>query len=66
MAFVLDSSVALAWLLPDENNEAADALADRLENEAAVVPAIWRLEVDNALLGASGSPTRMSSGYLPC
>lgn len=52
MAFVLDSSVALAWLLPDENNDAADVLADRLENEAAVVPAIWRLEVGNALLMA--------------
>ena len=31
MAFVLDSSVALAWLLPDEANERTDALADRLE-----------------------------------
>ena len=52
MAFVLDSSVALAWLLPDEDSTAADALADRLEGEAAVVPAIWRLEVGNALLTA--------------
>lgn len=52
MAFVLDSSVALAWLLPDEDDEAADKLADRLEHEAAVVPAIWRLEVGNALLMA--------------
>lgn len=52
MPFVLDSSVALAWLLPDENNDAADALVDRLESEAAVVPAIWRLEVGNVLLMA--------------
>ena len=50
MAFVLDSSVALAWLLPDEGSEATDALADRLEHEPAVVPAIWPLEVGNALL----------------
>jgi predicted nucleic acid-binding protein len=52
MPFVLDSSVVLAWLLPDESNEAADRLADRLEQEVAVVPAIWALEIVNALLMA--------------
>ncbi len=52
MAFVLDSSVALAWLLPDETNERTDALADRLEQESAHVPSIWPLEVGNALLTA--------------
>jgi predicted nucleic acid-binding protein len=52
MAFVLDSSVALAWLLPDEGSEATDALADRLEQEPVHVPAIWALEVGNALLMA--------------
>jgi predicted nucleic acid-binding protein len=51
MAFVLDSSVTLSWLLPDEG-EACDAVADRLETEAAVAPAIWPLEVGNALLVA--------------
>lgn len=50
MSFVLDSSVALAWLLPDEGDDAVDALADRLERAPAQVPAIWRLEVSNALL----------------
>lgn len=52
MPFVLDSSVALAWLLPDENGQAVDALADRLEQDYAVVPGIWTLEVGNALLMA--------------
>jgi predicted nucleic acid-binding protein len=52
MAFVLDSSVALAWLLPDEANEPTDALADRLEQENAHVPSIWSLEVGNALMTA--------------
>ena len=52
MSFVLDSSVVLAWLLPDETNEAADRLADRLEQEFASVPAIWALELTNALLMA--------------
>jgi predicted nucleic acid-binding protein len=52
MAFVLDSSVALAWLLQDEAHEHTDALADRLEQENAHVPSIWPLEVGNALLSA--------------
>jgi predicted nucleic acid-binding protein len=49
MPFVLDSSVALAWLLPDESDSAADELADRLADAPAVVPSIWFLEVANAL-----------------
>lgn len=52
MPFVLDSSAALAWLLPDEDSTAVDFLADRLEHDYAVVPAIWSLEVGNALLVA--------------
>jgi predicted nucleic acid-binding protein len=52
MPFVLDSSVALAWLLPDEGSDAVDGLADRLEQDTASVPAIWALEVGNALLVA--------------
>jgi predicted nucleic acid-binding protein len=52
MAFVLDSSVTLAWLLQDEAHERTNALADRLEHENAHVPSIWSLEVANALLNA--------------
>ena len=52
MGFVLDSSVTLAWLLPDEASEQTDALAERLESEEAHVPSIWPLEVGNALLTA--------------
>ena len=52
MPFVLDSSVALAWVLPDEQGEAVDAIAQRLEHDFAVVPAVWPLEVLNALLTA--------------
>jgi predicted nucleic acid-binding protein len=49
MAFVLDCSVTLAWLLPDEDAAAVDALADELARSTAVVPAIWPYEVVNAL-----------------
>ncbi len=52
MSFVIDSSVALAWLLPDERGQAADALVDRLESASPAAPAIWPLEVANALVTA--------------
>jgi|CXWL01.1.fsa_nt_gi predicted nucleic acid-binding protein len=52
MLFVLDSSVTLAWLLPDELSAACDELADQLEYATASVPRIWHLEVGNALLVA--------------
>lgn len=50
--FVLDSSVALAMLLPDEQSAAADALAERFTQGSVPVPTIWPLEVRNALLAA--------------
>jgi predicted nucleic acid-binding protein len=53
MAFVLDASVALAWVLPDEDSPKAAALLPRLIEEAAVVPQLWPLEVANVLLVAS-------------
>lgn len=52
MSFVLDSSVALAMLLPDEQSAAADSIAELLVRTTARVPAIWQLEVRNALLVA--------------
>ncbi len=52
MAFVLDCSVTLSWLLPDERDAATDALVDELERTTAVAPAIWPYEVANALLVA--------------
>lgn len=48
-AFVLDASIALAWCFADEATPATDALLDRLADEEAVAPALWRLEVANAL-----------------
>jgi len=52
MAFVLDCSVTLSWLLPDERGAATDALVDELQRTTAVAPAIWPYEVANALLVA--------------
>ena len=49
MPFVLDSSVALAWVLPDESNPSIDRLCDRLTDDIAVVPPVWPLEIGNVL-----------------
>lgn len=47
--FVVDASVALAWCFAGESSELADRVLDRLEQDAAVAPAIWPLEVANGL-----------------
>jgi predicted nucleic acid-binding protein len=52
MPFILDSSVALAWVLPDEGNVTLDALCDRLTDDTALVPPVWPLEIGNVLLVA--------------
>jgi predicted nucleic acid-binding protein len=49
-AIVLDGSAALAWCFSDEANPYADAIARKLPDLGAVVPAIWHLEIANALL----------------
>ncbi len=48
--FVLDTSVALAWCFEDETSTAADRILDLLASSEAIVPAIWPVEVGNALL----------------
>lgn len=52
MAFVIDASVVLAWLLPDERSEAAQRLLQRAVHERPRAPSLLMLEVGNALLQA--------------
>jgi predicted nucleic acid-binding protein len=52
MPFVLDSSVALAWALPDETNPTLDPLLEGLTTHMVLVPPIWPLEIGNVLLVA--------------
>ena len=49
--FVLDASVAVAWCFEDEATKFTEGVLDLLSAGAeALVPAIWPVEVANALL----------------
>jgi predicted nucleic acid-binding protein len=48
-AFVLDSSIALAWCFSDERTAATDALFERYIVSSAVIPDIIMLELTNVL-----------------
>lgn len=52
MSLVLDCSVTLAWLLPNEESGPAQTVLDRIVASRAWVPSLWRLEVANSLQSA--------------
>ena len=52
MHCVLDSSVALAWLLPGEAVPATEALLAMVGTLGAAAPGLWPLEIANVLLMA--------------
>ena len=49
MSLVLDASLTLAWFFKDERTPGTDAVLTEVTEKGAVVPALWRLEVANAL-----------------
>lgn len=49
MSLVLDASLAISWYFDDERTPAGEAILDRVSDEGAVVPALWRYEVANGL-----------------
>ena len=51
----VDASVALAWCFPDEANDYADRVLVALEGHAILVPAVWGLEIANAVLSGERS-----------
>ena len=47
---VVDASVALAWCFPDEASSYADEVLVALEGKQILIPAVWGLEIANAIL----------------
>ncbi len=53
MDWVIDSSIALAWALPDETSKEAERFLSRISMRSILwVPALWWYEMANALLMA--------------
>lgn len=52
MPVVLDVSATMSWLVEDERDSLAVAMAKGVLERGAVVPSLWRLELRNALLSA--------------
>jgi predicted nucleic acid-binding protein len=48
-AFVIDTSVTMAWLFKDESTPATQRLFDDLSAKQAIVPSWWYVEVANVL-----------------
>jgi predicted nucleic acid-binding protein len=49
VSLVLDASFALSWYFEDERTPVADDLLDRVADQGATVPGLWRLEIANGL-----------------
>ncbi len=67
MSLVLDSSVTMAGLWVPETTEAVTQVFERLRDDGAWVPSLWRLEVANALemdLRRGGHPAEFRDGAL--
>jgi predicted nucleic acid-binding protein len=50
MPFVIDASVAVCWLMPDERHPIADATRKRITHDSAVAPVVWWYELRNIMI----------------
>ncbi|WP_257810103.1 type II toxin-antitoxin system VapC family toxin [Mesorhizobium sp. J428] len=60
---MVDSSVALNWVMPDEDRALTEDLMDIVATTGAVVPALFRIEVGNSLL-MGARRKRIEDGYI--
>jgi predicted nucleic acid-binding protein len=60
----MDCSLALSWYFRDEITEQSNTLRERFVDEMVYVPALWPLEITNALLAALRRD-RISESDLP-
>lgn len=63
MTVVVDSSVALNWVMPDEDRALSETLMDGVASTGAVVPPLFRIEVGNSLL-VGVRRNRISADYI--
>ncbi|AYH42721.1 type II toxin-antitoxin system VapC family toxin [Azoarcus sp. DN11] len=49
MPFILDNSVVTGWFLEDQATPYTEAISALLEDDRAIVPALWQLEFANVL-----------------
>lgn len=59
MPFVLDNSVVTGWYLNDQASAYTDAIALKLQDDKALVPPLWQMELANVL------KTACTKGKLP-
>lgn len=57
MPFVLDNSVVTGWYIRSQATDYTEAIANRLETDRALVPALWQLEFANVLKTACARGT---------
>jgi predicted nucleic acid-binding protein len=50
MRFVLDASIAITWVMRDEDHPLADRAFRELQSGSAIVPGIWWYEIRNILV----------------
>jgi len=49
VALVLDNSVLVAWLVPEQANDYTRRIARRTQREDLIVPALWEVEFANVM-----------------
>ncbi|MCX6433112.1 MAG: type II toxin-antitoxin system VapC family toxin [Actinobacteria bacterium] len=55
MPLVVDASAALSWAFADESSSQTDRVLDAVITGGALVPALWHVEIANALVMAHRS-----------
>lgn len=50
MAFVVDNSVVIGWLLPTQATAYTRRILDRVRREEIVVPSLWPVELANVMI----------------
>jgi predicted nucleic acid-binding protein len=50
MPFVVDPSVALCWLMPDERHTVAELAYRRIAHDPALAPGLWWYELRNIMI----------------